>query len=38
MIRKRSKSLGQPEVLANKTLKQVADHTTQVITALDKSR
>ena len=26
----------EPEVLANKTLKQVADHTTQVITALDK--
>jgi non-heme chloroperoxidase len=25
----------EPEVLANKTLKQVADHTTQVITALD---
>ena len=26
----------EPEVLAKKTLKQVADHTTQVITALDK--
>jgi pimeloyl-ACP methyl ester carboxylesterase len=26
----------EPEVLANKTLKQVADHTTEVITALDK--
>ena len=26
----------EPEVLANKTLKQVADHTTQIITALDK--
>ena len=26
----------EPEVLANKTLKQVADHTTKVITALDK--
>ena len=26
----------EPEVLANKTLKQVADHTTQVITALDR--
>jgi non-heme chloroperoxidase len=26
----------EPEVLANKTLKQVADHTTQVIAALDK--
>jgi non-heme chloroperoxidase len=26
----------EPEVLANKTLKQVADHTTQVVNALDK--
>ena len=26
----------EPEVLANKTLKQVADHTTQIITGLDK--
>ena len=26
----------EPEVLANKTLKQVADHTTEIITALDK--
>jgi pimeloyl-ACP methyl ester carboxylesterase len=26
----------EPEVLAKKTLKQVADHTTQIITALDK--
>jgi non-heme chloroperoxidase len=26
----------EPEVLANKTLKQVADHTTEVVTALDK--
>src|ERR687893_3275080 len=26
----------EPEVLAKKTLKQVADHTTEVITALDK--
>ncbi len=26
----------EPEVLANKTLKQVADHTTEVITGLDK--
>jgi non-heme chloroperoxidase len=26
----------EPEVLANKTLKQVADHTTEVINALDK--
>ncbi len=26
----------EPEILANKTLKQVADHTTQVITALDR--
>jgi non-heme chloroperoxidase len=26
----------EPEVLANKTLKQVADHTTEVITALDR--
>jgi non-heme chloroperoxidase len=26
----------EPEVLANKTLKQVADHTTQIITALNK--
>jgi non-heme chloroperoxidase len=26
----------EPEVLANKTLKQVADHTTQIITALDR--
>ena len=26
----------EPEVLANKTLKQVADHTTQVISGLDK--
>jgi pimeloyl-ACP methyl ester carboxylesterase len=27
----------EPEVLANKTLKQVADHTTQIITALDRT-
>jgi non-heme chloroperoxidase len=26
----------EPEVLANKTLKQVADHTTEIITSLDK--
>jgi non-heme chloroperoxidase len=26
----------EPEVLANKTLKQVADHTTQIITTLDR--
>jgi len=26
----------EPEVLANKTLKQVADHTTEVVTALEK--
>ena len=26
----------EPEALANKTLKQVADHTTEVVTALDK--
>jgi non-heme chloroperoxidase len=26
----------EPEVLAKKTLKQVADHTTQIVTALDK--
>jgi pimeloyl-ACP methyl ester carboxylesterase len=26
----------EPEVLANKTLKQIADHTTQIINALDK--
>jgi non-heme chloroperoxidase len=26
----------EPEILANKTLKQVADHTTEIITALDK--
>src|SRR5215475_10598515 len=26
----------EPEVLANKTLKQVADHTTEIISALDK--
>src|SRR5262245_59111240 len=26
----------EPEVLANKTLKQIADHTTQVISALNK--
>src|SRR5262245_4507266 len=26
----------EPEVLANKTLKQVADHTTQIVTALHK--